>query len=73
MYPTECILPTLYSDMICVFKVHKVVNMSVSVSKLSFYIDVFSPNQPEPEHTFYQTSIPVLKCEVRKVCYILSF
>jgi len=36
---------TIYSDMKCVFEVHKVVNMPVSVSKLSFYTDVNLCNQ----------------------------
>ena len=40
MYPTECMLPTLHFDMKCLFKVHKVVNMSVSVRKLCFYTNV---------------------------------
>jgi len=50
MYPTECMLPTLYSDMKCVFKVHKAAKMSVSVSKLSFYIDVNPCNQKKTCH-----------------------
>ena len=38
MQPTDCMLRTLYSDMKRVFsKVHKVVNMSVALNKLSFY------------------------------------
>jgi len=50
MYPTEHMLPTLYYDMKCVFKVHKVVNMSVLVSELSFYIDVNPCNQKKTYH-----------------------
>jgi len=52
MYPTERMLPTLFSDMKCVFKVYTVVNMSVLVSKLNFCTDVKPCNQKK--HTSKQ-------------------
>jgi len=63
-------LPTLYSDIKCVFKVHEVVNMSVSVSKLSSCTDVNPCNQKK--HTtkhnvslVRQEDIKMLACKVR--------